>query len=84
MSEQLIVRLSSVLKARVQELASAEGRRVSDVVRDLLDGYVAERDVSGYIDALWERVGRKLKERGADRESIRAAIETAREDRRKP
>jgi predicted DNA-binding protein len=78
MSNQMIVRIQPELKAKVNTLAKAEGKSVSEVVRELLDGYVKNRDISSYIDDLWNRVGSSLQSRGVRRSDIRRAIKDAR------
>ncbi len=78
MSNQMIVRIQPELKAKVNTLAKAEGKSVSEVVRELLDGYVKNRDISSYIDDLWDRVGSNLKTRGVRRSDIQRAIKDAR------
>ncbi len=60
MSTQMIVRLEPELKAQVNHLAKAEGKSVSEVVRELLEAYVRDRDIGTYVDDLWDRIGRKL------------------------
>ena len=81
MSNQMIVRIQPDLKAKVNTLAKAEGKSVSEVVRELLDGYVKNRDISSYIDDLWDRVGSNLKSRGVRRSDIHRAIKDARINR---
>ena len=81
MSNQMIVRIQPDLKAKVNTLAKAEGKSVSEVVRELLDGYVKNRDISSYIDDLWDRVGGNLKSRGVRRSDIQRAIKDARTNR---
>jgi predicted DNA-binding protein len=78
MSNQMIVRIQPELKAKVNTLAKAEGKSVSEVVRELLDGYVKNRDISSYIDDLWNRVGSSLQSRGVRRSDIQRAIKDAR------
>ncbi len=78
MSNQMIVRIQPELKAKVNTLAKAEGKSVSEVVRELLDDYVKNRDISSYIDDLWDRVGSDLKSRGVRRSDIQRAIKDAR------
>jgi predicted DNA-binding protein len=78
MSNQMIVRIQPELKAKVNTLAKAEGKSVSEVVRELLDGYVKNRDISSYIDDLWDRVGSSLNSRGVKRSDIQRAIKDAR------
>ena len=78
MPTQMIVRIDPELKARVNNLAKAEGKSVSEVVRELIEGYVRDRDISSYIDNLWERVGDKLAARRIKPQNIQRAIREAR------
>ena len=78
MTTQMIVRLDSELKARVNHFAKAEGKSVSEVVRKLIEGYVRDRDISSYIDNLWERVGDKLAARRIKPQDVQRAIREAR------
>jgi len=78
MSTQMIVRLDPDLKAKVNSLAKAEGKSVSDVVRELLKEYVKNRDVGSYIDELWDRIGHTLTSRGVGPREISRAIKEVR------
>ena len=78
MTSQMIVRLDAELKAKVNNLAKAEGKSVSEVVRELIEGYVRDRDISSYIDDLWERVGDKLTARRVKPQDIQRAIREVR------
>jgi predicted DNA-binding protein len=78
MPTQMIVRLDPELKTRVNNLAKAEGKSVSEVVRELIEGYVRDRDISSYIDNLWERVGDKLAARRIKPQDFQRAIREAR------
>ena len=78
MTSQMIVRLDAELKAKVNNLAKAEGKSVSQVVRELIEGYVRDRDISSYIDDLWERVGDKLAARRVKPQDIQRAIREVR------
>ncbi len=60
MSTQLIIRIEPQLKDKVSRLARMEGKTTSEVVRGLLEDYVASRDIAASIDGLWERIGRRL------------------------
>ena len=53
-------------------------RFASEVVRELIEGYVRDRDISSYIDDLWERVGDKLAARRVKRQDIQRAIREVR------
>ncbi len=81
MSTQMIVRIDPALRQKVSSLAKAEGKSVSEVVRELLEDYVKERDIGSYIDDLWERTGGKLKSREVGPEQIRRAISDSRDQR---
>ena len=78
MTSQMIVRLDPELKTKVNNLAKAEGKSVSEVVRELIEGYVRDRDISSYIDDLWERVGDKLSARRIKPQDIQRAIREVR------
>lgn len=78
MATQMIVRIDDELKARVSNLAKAEGKNVSEVVRELLEEYVRNRDLGSYVDDLWGRIARKLTSRGVSRQDIRHAIRKVR------
>ncbi len=78
MSTQMIVRIDPELKARVSNLAKAEGKSISEVVRDLLEEYVRNRDIGSYIDDLWKRIGTKLKSRGVGPGDIQRLIQEVR------
>jgi predicted transcriptional regulator len=78
MTTQMIVRLDPELKTKVDHLAKAEGKSVSEVVRELLEEYVKNRDIGSYIDDLWGRIGTKLASRGLSPEDIQRAIQEVR------
>lgn len=78
MTTQMIVRLDPELKAQLQKLARSEGKSGSQVVRELVAGYVADRDLHGAIALLWDRIGERLTAVGADPEDISAAIDSVR------
>ncbi len=78
MSDQLLIRIDPDIKKRLDHLSRAEGKTSSGVVRELISDYIKRRDISGYIDALWERIGRKLRSRGAKSSDVGRAIAQAR------
>ena len=78
MTTQMIVRIDPDLKNRVNAFAKAEGRSVSEVVRELLEEYVKNRDIGSYIDDLWGRIGGKLESRGVGYKEVRKAIREVR------
>jgi len=70
MSTQMIVRIDPALKDKVNNLAKSEGKSVSEVVRELLEEYVKNRDIGQYVDDLWGRIGSKLTAKGIGAEDI--------------
>ena len=78
MTTQMIVRIDPELKTKVNNLAKAEGKSVSEVVRALLEDYVRNRDIGSYIDDLWHRIGAKLASRGTKPEDIQRVIQQVR------
>lgn len=74
MSTQMIIRIDPDLKAKVNNFAKMEGKSVSEIVRNLLDAYVKNRDIGAYIDSLWERTGSKLKAEGFDKKDVSKVI----------
>ena len=81
MNTQMIVRIDSELKNKVNNLAKAEGKSVSEVVRELLEDYVKNRDIGIYIDDLWQRIGDKLVSRKISSKDIQSAIQEVRAKR---
>jgi predicted DNA-binding protein len=78
MTTQMIVRINPDLKNKVNTLAKAEGKSVSEVVRELLEDYVKNRDIGLYVDDLWQRMGDKLISRKIGPKEIQRAIQEVR------
>jgi predicted DNA-binding protein len=78
MAEHLSIRLDPELKRKLARLATREGKTATQVVRDLIEDYVKKRDVASHIDALWERVGQRLKSTGVGARDVAGAVREAR------
>jgi len=78
MTIQMIVRVNPDLKNKVNTLAKAEGKSVSEVVRELLEDYVKNRDIGLYVDDLWQRISDKLISRKIGPKEIQRAIQEVR------
>ena len=78
MSTQMIVRIDPNLKNKVSRLAKAEGKNLSELIRELLIKYTRERDMSAYIDSLWERVGQNFSRNNISAADIEEAIRQVR------
>jgi predicted DNA-binding protein len=81
MESQMMVRIDPELKSKVNTIAKSEGKSISEVVRELLEDYVRDRDIGLYIDDLWKRIGAKMTSRGFGPEDITRAIREARAKR---
>jgi predicted DNA-binding protein len=78
MSTQMIIRLDPEAKAKLNRLAKSEGKTISQVIRELIQNYIQERDMEGYIDGLWSKIGKKLKTDGVKIADIEISIQKAR------
>ena len=78
MTTQMIIRVEADLKNKIHQLAKAEGKNLSELVRELLENYTKERDMSAYIDNLWGKISNKLSKNHISRENIEDAIKQVR------
>ncbi len=74
MTTQMIIRLEPRLKNKVSRLARAEGKNLSEIVRELLENYTKERDMGVYIDNLWGKIRENFTENNIFEEDIDEAI----------
>jgi predicted DNA-binding protein len=82
MTRQMIIRMDPDLKDRFNKLARVEGKTTSQMVRELIEDYIKERDISTYVDDLWGRIGGKLRSKGVRQRDIDKAIKEVRKNRR--
>lgn len=82
MSTQMIIRIDDAIKAKFTKLAKAEGKTASLAVRELIEDYVHNRDMSGCVDDLWSRIGANLAKSGVAAASVAGAVRAARRARR--
>ena len=78
MSTQMIVRLSSELKEKLDKLARSEGKSTNRMVLEIIEDYVKERDIGAYVDDLWARMSAKLAIRSVTPRDVEQAISRAR------
>jgi len=81
MSDQLMIRLDPELKKQLDRLSRSEGKTTSRMVRELIRGYIKERDIAAYVDGLWERIGKKLGARGVRPAGVAKAVAETRKGR---
>ena len=75
---QMIIRLDANTKTNLSKLARSEGKNTSQVVRELIEKYVQDRNIDVYIDDLWNRVGQKLKAQNVKEDDIKRVIRDVR------
>lgn len=80
MTTQMIIRIEPGLKEKVSKLAKKEGKNLSELVRELLEKYTKERDMSSYVDNLWDKIGKKLSEKNITPSDIENVIKQVRSD----
>jgi predicted DNA-binding protein len=78
----MIVRIDPEVKERFNKLARVEGKTSSQMVRELIEDYIKERDIGTYVDDLWSRIGGKLRSKGVRQRDIDKTIKEVRKSRR--
>ncbi len=78
MTTQMIIRVDQGLKNKASQLAKADGKNLSELVRELLERYTRERNMSAYIDNLWEKIGNNLSKADVSEVDISEAIKQVR------
>jgi predicted DNA-binding protein len=78
MTTQMIIRVDPEIKDKIGKLARREGKTTSQIVREMMEEYVKEHDISTYIDDLWGRVGGKLSKKGTTIKDIERSISEVR------
>jgi predicted DNA-binding protein len=81
MSTQMVIRIEPELKDKLDRLARKEGKATSTVVRGLIEEYVRDHDIEGYIDNLWDRIGKKFDSQGITSRDIQKAIKSVRKSK---
>ena len=80
MTTQMIIRIEPNLKEKAGKLAKGEGKNLSELVRDLLENYTKERDMSSYIDSLWNKIGKQLSQNNITESDIEKTIRQVRNE----
>ncbi len=78
MNTQMLIRIDDETKEKLGRLARKQGKNYSQMVREILGDYIRERDIEGYVDDLWQRIGRTLKAKKVKAADVAAAIKAVR------
>lgn len=82
MTSQMLIRLPSETKEKLDKIARNQGKSTSQVVRELIRDYIQDRDIGVYIDDLWSRIGKKLKSKGIQPKDIPEMVRQVRESKK--
>ncbi len=77
MTTQMIIRIDTEIKNRLTKLARIEGKTTSQMVRELIEDHIKQKDVGAYIDDLWSRISLKLRSKGVKSQDIDRAIKSS-------
>jgi hypothetical protein len=78
MTTQMIVRIDPKKREQLTRLSRAEGKATSELVRELIDNFIREHDIGGYIDDLWQRTGSIMTKKGRSVKDIARMIKESR------
>jgi predicted DNA-binding protein len=78
MTTQMLVRIDAKKREALDRLSKSEGKTTSEVVRELIDTFITDHDLSGYINGLWNRIGHSLKRKGYSEADIPRLIKESR------
>jgi len=81
MATQIVIRIDPEVKERFSKLARIEGKTTSQMVRELIENYIKQRDTRTHIDDLWTRIGEKLRSKDLKQRDINRVIKEARKAR---
>ncbi len=81
MEKQMIIRIDKETKDKFIKITRIEGKTASEKVRELVNAYIIENDLSSIVDDLWDRISKKIKKKGFKESDIEPAIKEARVSR---
>jgi predicted DNA-binding protein len=78
MTTQIIIRIDPHKREQLKKLSKAEGKATSEVIRELIDNFIKDHDMDGYIDDLWKRTGTLLTKKGLSLKDVNRVIKESR------
>jgi hypothetical protein len=70
MTTQMLIRIDAEKRRALDQLSKSEGKTTSEVVRELIDSFIADHDMGRYLDGLWDRLGVSIKQKGFSESDI--------------
>lgn len=78
MSSQMILRIDDKIKEKFYNIVRREGKTASEKMREMVESYIKKADMSRVVDDLWERVEKKIKEKGFNEADVERVIRETR------
>jgi len=78
MEKQMIIRIDKETKDKFSRIARMEGKTSSEKVRELVNTYIADNDLSSVVDDLWSRISKKIKMKDIKEEDVDSTIKEVR------
>lgn len=83
MDTQMIIRLDEELKNKFAKIVRLEGKSQSVKTRELIREYVEKNDMEGYVEELWDRIGKKVRKQFSLKDVPRIIADVRKEKRGK-
>jgi len=81
MANQMLIRINPDVKDKFERIARNEGKNMTQKIRELIEDYVNDHDISSYVDDLWNRIGEDMGGKKVTPGDINRAIRKARSTR---
>ena len=81
MRAQLIIRLDHATKEQFTRIARQEGKTASEKIRELLNTYIRNSDLSLLVDDIWANMGKRMRQDGVTEDEVNRVIGEVRTSR---
>jgi len=78
MKKQMIIRIDKETKDKFSRIVRMEGKNSSEKVRELVNTYIADNDLSSVVDDLWSRISKKIKMKDIKEKDVDVTIKEVR------
>ncbi len=76
----MIIRIDEKIKDDFNKLARSNGQTTSQVIRELMQNYIKERDATQHINNLWTRISNEIKTNQVAEKEIQELIISSRKN----
>jgi len=81
LSFPLLIRVDEEIKRKVQQLARAEQKSVTQKIREILYQYVEDHDIEKSLKSLWKEIGEEMKKAGYKPSDVDRIVREARSEK---